>query len=163
LEKATRCCVCGVCGEAAESPTGLLCRNCRLASWEEKDRQKLEAAEDVSGQYEGPVFVGDQFFHDGIDAAIEDFIEFPADERPQWAHAATVDVFALDLEQILETAEENHAGNCEDYVHERNGFAELSEAVDRYNEANENEVVYWADFRRKVRLVYDDTSEGAST
>ncbi len=162
-KRAERCCVCEVCGNEAESPTGILCRNCRLARWEEKDRQKLEAAEDVSGQYQGPVFVGDNFIHDGINEAIEEFIEFSDDERPQWAHPAIEDVFALDLQQILETAEENHAGNCEDYEHDRNGYAELSEAVDRYNEANENEIVYWPDYRRKVRLVYDDTNEGAAT
>lgn len=120
-------CPCGA--EASKYRT--VCQPCLNRLDEERERARFEAAGKVT-KWDGPVFRGDSFYW-----SVDDI-----DDPPSYVWTAVGEPFVcVDLDGILETIAVEAYEDFEP-IRELNGLPELKCAIDRFEEANKNLLVY---------------------
>lgn len=153
-EEAEACCMPQLCkcGAAVESRGWLTCRACRDASEAKKEAEQYAAAEKIkAADWKGPVWC-DTNTNDGFFPNVEDLVEhFDGDELPEHVFACTSHpVCCLDYDRIIEDATQEA---YEDWTSESlDGEAELTAALDAFNEKNKDNVFWKVDYTRAVVL-----------
>lgn len=138
------------CGAEVESRGWTTCRDCRDASAAKKEAERYAAAEKIkAADWPGPVWC-DVNTNDGYFRTVDDLVEqFDAEERPAHVFVCTSrPVCWLDYYRIIEDATQEA---YEDFDSDSlTGEAELTAAIDAFNEKNKDNVVWTADYSRAV-------------
>lgn len=131
------------CPKCGEEKTRFNCWSCINAARQERDKQLLEEAEDVTTSYSGPVSDDNDHFWSSPDEAACDI------NLPAWLYACTVSRLSLDASYILESALEEHH---EDAWEQLLGEDELQKLLDAWCEKQTMET-WLTDYSRKVHVV----------
>lgn len=165
-EEAERCCrppVCDTCHKEFKPQYSNQVHECdecersRLAT--ERDARlfkRIESAEDVTGNYDGPVYVegsnggdmGEGYFS-SIECVYDD-----EDGADGWAFACTSRIEKLDIDHCIENLCSDGYEDMQDRLMIPQS---LKDAVDEFNRLNETALTVWeADYKRKVRIAAEE-------
>lgn len=160
-EAADECCMppkCSTCGGDRQPGYERECSTCRSKRWNAESAERLakriEKAEDVTGNYEGPVYIeggrGDmgEGFYSSIEYAIDSVLDSEDDEK--WAFTCTSRVEKLCIGNAIE-----HLcyDGYEDMADNLQIPDSLAAAVDEFNRINEKALTVWdVDYSRKINL-----------
>lgn len=160
-EAAEKCCTPKLCKCGKEAETyGHECGKCRSERWSQEQHQRhakrLLAAEDVTGTYNGPVYVefsngGDmgEGYYSSVELVVED-AECAEEESPQWAFACRAEVRGLNIDGALEqVCDDGYEGMGDNLEIPKS----LRDEVDKFNKENESRLTcYEVDYKRKVKV-----------
>ena len=161
--EAEACCVPQRCRCGSELPRGwLTCHVCRKCDAAKKEAlQYAAAAKTPAADWTGPVWC-DVNTNDGFFANVEALLEHFFDEEDLPAHVfacKTHPICWLDYDRIIEDAtQEAYEEWTSDSL---TGEAELTAALDAFNEKNKDNVYWTVDYSRAV--VLDRTREPSAT
>ena len=162
-EAAESCCrppTCVVCGKEMKPGYDRECSECRDSRYQReraaRQLKRLEAAEDVSATYEGPVYYegtgGDmgEGYHSSVEQLAESLYDDGFDD-PDWAFACESRQLKLDLDHAIENLCSDSYEGMEDQLTIPQS---LRDAVAEFNEINKVALtVYECDYKRKVRVI----------
>ena len=158
-KSANICCMCMFCGREPVVKGSTLCGNCRKERSERKSKElELKALETFDKAEE--VFVWQYLWYvDKMYDNVEDLLDCCGDNPPEFVHPMAPVVFSgLDLSDILCQCEEQFPCFDEEFILADNlsGLDELEKAIKKFNEENEDTVIYFEpDYSKKVRVSRD--------
>ena len=136
---AKRCCLCSYCGEHFLWKGANVCHpECQRKVYDKADASALERAVLIP-DYHGPFLFDDRVYMD----TAEFFDSVAPDELPEFEFCTRYQAPYLDAQDVMADAGEMH----DDW--EPLGEAELSGALDVWNEANKTNGTHWEDRTRK--------------
>lgn len=156
-EHAEKCCTmvpCKVCGQETDKKFRLVyltetCDACRMAEAQRKDAERIAKATKLS-YWDGWVWDESDYYN-----SLEDYVEHlecnhDPEDWPEWVYVtASRPGVSLDVSRILENyCDDGYEGMDDDLK----GVDELTKAINRFNAANHEVVVYDGDWSRAVRV-----------
>lgn len=136
------------CGEGRYQKSRIRCVACDEKKATELEQERFAKAKPV--EYVGPFFVDDDFYFE-----LGDYLDMCEGENAQpveWAFVPVKLVLSLNTDDIIDNAVENLCVGMDDPL-EPDGLTEFEVAVVAFNEANKNNHVWTAAYKRKFRVV----------
>ena len=157
---AGRCCLpktCSNCGGAIRRPYYTICDECEAVKMSKVESERFTKAEKLT-EWDGWVYSDGLGWRDGYFEDVGELVGHCHDEEtevPEYAWACKKVQFAhVDLDRVLEWISES---GWEDFSRDDlNGVDELKAAIDRFNEANKDVVVWEVDYNRAVLIAKED-------
>ena len=151
---------CSACGDEREHKYRPLCDACTAEAQAAEIRAKLDAAEDVSDDWED----GRGMVYDHVSGEYHDSLETLRDRHslddgpiPEWAFGCDFESFSVSAEHVAEQADEDCGiGDAPGYDPGAHlGWSDFAKACEAFSEANSRRGTYSVNYGKKVRVPVD--------
>lgn len=123
-----------------------------MINWEEKLTEKNIKVIDYMNKDLNYIYDDETEMYFSCIDTMEDYYESKRLEMPKYAYGTYFEPVKLDLDCILESVCEEHAEGVEDMLE---GFSELREAIEKFNDINKGVGSYNPSYKTIVKLFID--------